>query len=409
MGHANQITPPGRGGVPRGLSSTGPVLFSYGFRPFFLGGAVWACCAMLLWILTLMGTLDIAQGYGASAWHAHEMLFGFGSAVLAGFLLTAVPNWTGRLPVSGAPLLGLFSLWLIGRVALLMPDVTGNTIAVALDSLFLPVLLLICAREVIAGRKWKDLKVVAGLVVLSVANICFHIETTMEGAPDVSPRLAIAAYIGLVIIIGGRILPSFTRNWLVKAGAKRFPASYDGFDTGTIIASALVLLTWVLHPEGAVTAAAAAVVAILQTVRLYRWRGWKTFAEPLVLILHIAYLFVPLGFVAIAVSAAGHMEAKAAMHVLTIGTVATMMLAVMTRATRGHTGRNLEASIMTNLSYAAIIVSAFVRPLTSVMPDQSTLIQAIAGICWMLAFALYLLEYAPMLTRKRRKAIASGS
>ncbi|MGE6739002.1 NnrS family protein [Allorhizobium pseudoryzae] len=409
MGHADQIPSTRRGAVPRGLSTTGPVLFSYGFRPLFLGGAVWACCAMLLWILTLMGTIDIAQGYGAPAWHAHEMLFGFGSSVLAGFLLTAVPNWTGRLPVSGAPLLGLFSLWLLGRVALLTSDLTGNTIAVALDSLFLPTLLLICAREVIAGRKWKDLKVVTGLFILSVANICFHVETLLEGAPDVSPRLAIAAYVALVIIVGGRILPSFTRNWLAKAGASRFPAPYDGFDSGTIVVSVLVLLAWALRPEGVVTAVAAAAAAILQVVRLYRWRGWKTFAEPLVLILHIAYLFVPLGFVAIAASALGNMDATAAMHVLTIGTVATMMLAVMTRATRGHTGRELEASMMTNISYAAIIVSALVRPLTSVMPDLSNLIQAIAGIGWILGFALYLVEYAPMLTRKWRKAIATGA
>ncbi|HXV31466.1 MAG TPA: NnrS family protein, partial [Sinorhizobium sp.] len=168
------------GHVPRGLARTGPVLFSYGFRPFFLGAALWAIIAMGLWIAALAGHADIAGGYGAQAWHVHEMLFGFASAVLAGFLLTAVPNWTGRLPVSGWPLAGLFALWLAGRAALLSPDAIGLPAAAAIDSLFLPALLFICAREVIAGRKWKDLKVLGGLIALSLANICFHV-AVIEG------------------------------------------------------------------------------------------------------------------------------------------------------------------------------------------------------------------------------------
>lgn len=405
MGHADQIAPPRRGAVPRGLSTTGPILFSYGFRAFFLGAAVWACGAMGLWIFALTGRLDLAEGYGAAAWHQHEMLFGFASAVLAGFLLTAVPNWTGRLPVSGRPLILLFSLWVIGRVAMLAPQLTGNLWAAGIDSVFLPTLLFICVREIVAGKKWADLKVVAGLAILSAANICFHVETILEGTPDFSPRFAVAAYIGLVIVVGGRILPSFTRNWLAKQDATRLPAPYSRFDTATIAVSVAALLAWAFSPEAPLTALVAIGAATLQAIRLYRWRGWSAFAEPIVGILHIAYLFVPLGFLVMSASVQGLMDGPAAMHVLTIGTVATMMLAVMTRATRGHTGRELHASPTTNLSYAAIVACALVRPLTSVFPEHTNLLHALAGLTWLSAFGLYLYEYGPMLVRKRRQPL----
>jgi uncharacterized protein involved in response to NO len=403
MGTATHIESPRRGGLPRGLLQTGPVLFSYGFRPFFLGASIWACVAMLLWIAALTGKLELAGDYGAHAWHAHEMLFGFASAVLAGFLLTAVPNWTGRLPVAGRPLLYLFALWCAGRAAMLAPGLIGPTAAAVIDALFLPTVLLICVREIVAGRKWADLKVVAGLGALSLANICFHHETIIEGAPDIAPRFAIAAYIGLIIVVGGRILPSFTRNWLAKMGRTVFPVPYNRFDIAAILLSVLALAAWVFAPENRVTATAAGIAAVVQAVRLYRWRGWTTAVEPIVAILHVAYLFVPLGFLAITAASLGAMDGPSAMHVLTIGTVTTMMLGVMTRATRGHTGRELTSSWTTNASYAAIVTCALVRPLTAVVPEYSGWLYSAAGILWLSAFALYLAEYGPMLVMRRRR------
>ncbi|MCB1444716.1 MAG: NnrS family protein [Rhizobiaceae bacterium] len=394
-----------RGAVPRGLLRTGPVLFSYGFRPFFLGAAVWACVAMALWIVALAADIAVGGDYGALAWHGHEMLFGFASAVLAGFLLTAVPNWTGRLPVSGPPLMALFTLWCLGRAAMLAPGLIGTTAAAVMDALFLPTLLFICVREVVAGRKWADLKVVAGLGVLAAANICFHYETLMRGAPDYSQRFAVAAYVGLVTVIGGRILPSFTRNWLAKRGRTDFPAPYARFDVAAIVLSVAALALWAVVPESPVTALACAVAAVLQLGRLHRWRGWTTLAEPLVAILHVAYVFVPLGFAALAAAAIGLFDRASAMHVLTIGTVATMMLAVMTRATRGHTGRELTSSLATNLAYIAIVLCAVIRPLTAIAPDHAHEIYAVAGLLWLAAFGLFLTEHAPMLLRKRRQPI----
>ncbi|MQY50144.1 short-chain dehydrogenase [Rhizobiales bacterium RZME27] len=401
----DQTQTPRRGAVPRGLLQTGPVLFSYGFRPFFLGGAIWACVTMVLWIATLAGQIEIASAYGLYAWHAHEMLFGFGSAILAGFFLTAVPNWTGRLPVSGWPLAGLFSLWCLGRLAMLFPDVIGALPAATMDALFLPALLTISAREIIAGKQWKNLKVLIGLGVLTAANLGFHYEAIVIGAADYASRFGISAYITLICVIGGRIIPSFTRNWLAKQGATRFPAPFSRFDMITILASVAALLLWSLSPEGVVTAIVGCGAGALQFARLYRWRGWTTTSETLVTILHIAYLFVPFGFVAIAASALGWIDRASATHILTVGTMSAMMLAVMTRATRGHTGRQLTASKMTNLCYAAILLCALVRPLSAILPAYLVLIYASAGLFWLAAFGLYLIEYGPMLTRVRRQAM----
>jgi uncharacterized protein involved in response to NO len=388
--------------VPRGLSRTGPVLFSYGFRPFFLGGALWAIAAMGLWIAAITGHITIAETYGAPNWHAHEMLFGFASAVLAGFLLTAVPNWTGRLPVSGWPLAGLFALWCAGRIALLASDTIGVAVAATIDALFLPVLLAICTREVVAGRKWKDLKVMAGLAALSLANALYHVAAIHGGHDPMATRLAVAAYVVLVMIVGGRIIPSFTRNRLNKFGRTDFPVPYNTYDMVVILAGTGAFGLWAVLPEHPATAAAGAVAAALHCIRLHRWRGWTVARDRILVILHIAYIFIPLGLLAISLSASGYLVERSVLHLLSVGAIACMMLAVMTRASLGHTGRALVASKLTVASYAALILCALVRPLADILPDLSPALYAASGLLWMVAFSLYCLEYAPILARKRR-------
>lgn len=388
--------------VPRGLSRTGPVLFSYGFRPFFLGGALWAIAAMGLWIAAITGRITIAETYGAANWHAHEMLFGFASAVLAGFLLTAVPNWTGRLPVSGWPLAGLFALWCAGRIALLASDAIGVAVAATIDALFLPVLLAICTREVVAGRKWKDLKVLAGLAALSLANALYHVAAIHGGHDPMAIRLAVAAYVVLVMIVGGRIIPSFTRNWLNKFGRTDFPVPYNTYDMVAILAGTGALGLWAVLPEHRATAAAGLVAAVLHCIRLHRWRGWTVARDRILVILHIAYVFIPLGLLALSLSASGYLEERSVLHLLSVGAIACMMLAVMTRASLGHTGRALVASKITVAAYTTLILCALVRPLAEILPDLSPILYAASGLLWIAAFGLYCLEYAPMLARKRR-------
>ncbi|RAS08465.1 NnrS family protein [Ensifer adhaerens] len=401
------IRPKPSGGIPRGLSTTGPVLFSYGFRPFFLAAALWAIGAMALWIAALILGLELAGDYGAAHWHAHEMLFGFSSAVLGGFLLTAIPNWTGRLPVSGRPLAALFGLWVIGRVALLSSGIIGLPVAAAVEALFLPVLLLICAREVIVGRKWKDLKVIGGLIILSAANIWFHLSVLGNLDVDAAARLAIGAYTMLIMIVGGRIVPSFTRNWLNKVGRTDFPVPYNRFDTAAILIGVAALGAWTFAPVHIVTAAIAVIACAFHTVRLLRWHGSPTWPEKLLFVLHAAYAFVPLGFLAISAGAIELLADYPVMHVLTVGVIAFMMLAVMTRATRGHTGRPLVGSALTSASYVAIAGAALIRPLAEVLPEHYHHLIALSGALWSAAFVLFTLEYGPMLVRERRAPRAS--
>jgi uncharacterized protein involved in response to NO len=389
--------------VPRGIARSGPVIFSYGFRPFFLAAGLWAIAAMALWIGSLASGWQIGGSYGGAYWHAHEMLFGYSSAALAGFLLTAVPNWTGRLPVSGTPLIALFALWCAGRLVLLAPDSVGLPLAISIDAAFLPALLAICAREIIAGRKWKDLKVLAGLLALALANGGFHLLVTAGGDAALANRLGVGAFVMLVTIMGGRVVPSFTRNWLVKRHSIDLPAPYDRFVTIALLTGLVALSLWVALPDAIVTALACLLATSLHLVRLWRWRGWQTWNEKLVLVLHLGYAFVPAGFLAVALAQAGWIEPVAALHVFTVGAIGVMTLAIMSRATRGHTGLPLAASGKTALSYAALIAAALLRPLASAWPDHATELLSATGLCWILAFALYVFEYGPVLVRRRRE------
>lgn len=393
---------PKRKPVPRGIAHTGPVILAYGFRPFFLAAGLWAVLAMGLWIAALALGYPIGDSYGGPAWHAHEMLFGYTTAALAGFLLTAIPNWTGRLPVSGAPLAVLSSVWLAGRLALIAPDRIGLGWAIAIDMAFLPLLFAICLREVVAGKKWRDLKVLAGVLALAIANGGFHALVLWQGDAGIASRLAVSAYIMLIGIIGGRVVPSFTRNWLAKRHVISLPAPYDRFDTVTLIASVGALAFWVFVPGLLVTAAVCAIVGALHLVRLSRWQGWQTGAERLVLVLHFAYGFVPLGFFGIALVPLGLLDAASALHLFTVGAIGMMTLAIMSRATRGHTGLPLTAPLSTAISYGFLGMGAILRPLAPLLPDHYLALVSASGLCWMAAFILYVGEYAPALLTRRK-------
>ncbi|MBB5224274.1 uncharacterized protein involved in response to NO [Amaricoccus macauensis] len=391
---------PRRHGIPRGLRRTGPALLSYGFRPFFLGAGVFAVVAMVLWITALTSGLPLGGDYGMVAWHGHEMLFGFASAVVAGFLMTAIPNWTGQMPLSGPPLAALALLWLAGRLAMLGAPWIGVTAAVAIDALFLPVLVAVCARELIAGRKYKDMKVLVVISVIALANLGYHAEVILTGSGQIAERAALAGYVTLVMVIGGRIIPSFTRNWLAMRRAKRLPVAFNRQDGIAIGAVIVALLVWVVAPAGIPAAVASVAGAGVVLWRLLRWRGVTTWPEPLLLVLHIAFGFFVLGFLSLAAGAVGWLPPAGAMHPMLVGGIAGMMLAVMTRATRGHTRHELTASRITVASYACLFAAALARPAADVFAASWLL--DLAGGLWIAAFGLFLIEYGPMLLRDRK-------
>ncbi len=387
--------------VPRFRSYEGPAVLSYGFRPFFLLGSVYAGLSILFWIPAYSGHVETFSVFAPFDWHVHEMLFGYLTAIVTGFLLTAIPNWTGRLPVLGLPLLALVALWVAGRVAVFFSDILGWQVAAAVDCSFLAAVAVAAAREIISGRNWRNLKVLVPLAVLLAANICFHVEVHVSGISDVSRRLGMTAAILLIMIIGGRIIPSFTRNWLVRENPGRLPAPFGNFDICAIAVSAAALLTWCGFPEGSGTAIAFAAAAVLQGARLARWAGDRTFADPLVLILHFAYAFIPIGMMLIALSILlpSAVPAAAGIHALGGGAIGAMTLAVMVRATLGHTGRELRAGRYAMFIFTAILVAALVRIAAAFVPDL--LLIQIAGGAWSAAFLGFALAYGAALTRPK--------
>jgi uncharacterized protein involved in response to NO len=380
----------------------GPVLFSYGFRPFFFFGSIYAGAAMLVWLPAFFGTLQLGTAFAPQDWHVHEMLFGYIAAVVAGFLLTAVPNWTGRLPLQGRPLMLLFSIWVAGRVAVGVSAWIGWGLAAAIDSLFLIVLAAAAAREIIAGRKWANLQVVVIVSLLAAGNLAFHLEAHFAGHAEYAAHGGIAMVIVLIALIGGRIIPSFTRNWLARQKPGRMPSPFGRFDAATMTLTVLVLLLWLARPQDRTTGVLLIACGLMHIVRLVRWTGYRTFADRLVLILHVAYAFIPIGFILAALSAFDLVAPSAGIHAWTGGAIGTMTLAVMSRATLGHTGRRLEASIATHLIYASVLVAALARVCAALEVDHAQALLTIAGIAWATAFLGFAAAYSRAFCSPRR-------
>jgi uncharacterized protein involved in response to NO len=385
--------------IPRGLARSGPPILSYGFRPFFLAAGVFAVLAMILWIGALSGFWSVGGSEGPIAWHAHEMLFGYTSAALGGFVLTAVPNWTGRLPVSGSRLGILLGLWLAGRAVSFAPELMGLAASAALDALFLPVLAFVVAREVLAGHNWQNLRVVIGISVLAVLDAAFHIAVFVGADTSLVLRGTVALYVVLIGHIGGRIIPSFTRNYLARRGETRLPAPTSRFDQLALASLLVAGLCWTAMPDNWITATSTTTATVLQLVRLSRWAGFSTWREPLLLILHVGYAFIPIGYFAVALSSVGALSAPSALHILTVGAIGTTTLAVMTRASRGHTGHALSASPLTTAAYVCLIAAAVLRPLAELAPDIYHPLLSASALGWIAAFGLFVVEHAPMLMR----------
>ena len=380
----------------------GPALFSYGFRPFFFFGSVYAGAVILVWLPAFYGTLQLGTAFAPRDWHVHEMLFGYIAAVVAGFLLTAVPNWTGRLPLQGRPLVLLFSTWVTGRIAVSVSAWIGWGPAAAIDSLFLILLAAAAAREIIAGRKWGNLQIVVIVSVLAGGNLAFHLEAHFAGLAEYATRGGIAVVILLIALIGGRIIPSFTRNWLARQPPGHMPSPFGRFDAVTIALTVFVLALWVARPLDRTTGGLLLACGFMHIVRLVRWTGYRTFADRLVLILHVAYAFIPAGFILSALSALDLIAASAGIHAWTGGAIGTMTLAVMSRATLGHTGRRLEASAATHLIYASVIVAALARVCAALEVDHTGALLSVAGIAWAAAFLGFAAAYSVAFWSPRR-------
>lgn len=380
----------------------GPALLSYGFRPFFLLAALWAAFAMVVWLVLLTGREPLPIAFAPTDWHVHAFVFGYLSAVIAGFLLTAVPNWTGQMPVVGWPLAGLVGLWLLGRGAVLFGGGMSAWV-VAVSDLALPLALIgFLTREIVTGRNWRNLPVLGLMGLFALANGLFHLEAAQGPAQDgYGLRLGLASVLMLIALIGGRIVPSFTRNWLARTGAQALPVAFNRADGAVMAVTGLALLAFVMTPYGSATAGLCLVAGLTNLWRVGRWQGWQTGAEPLVWVLHGAYVFLALGFLTVGAAALDLMPPSGARHVWLAGAVGLMTLAVMTRASLGHAGLPLTAGRAIATLYLALIGATLARLLAGVMPGQGWLLHLSATL-WIVAFGGFGLIYWPILTRPKQ-------
>jgi uncharacterized protein involved in response to NO len=384
--------------------------WSEGLRPFFLLGAAFAAVSIPLWILLVSGTVELPLRGGLLAWHAHEALYGFITAAIAGFLTTAIPQWTGQKPLSGASLVILSSLWLAGRGAWLIAGALPGWLVAAVDVAFLPVLGLALFAGIVKRRQFRNMPVLVLVTMLAVGNLLTHLDIlgVLEDGLETGISLALFSVILLISFIGGRIVPTFTRNALDRAGRGKPVRGRPVLDiAGNLsVAIAGALITFADVPT--VSGIAALVAAALSALRLAGWSGWMAWRMPLVWVLHLGYVWIPVGLAAYGLNLLGAgIAAGAAIHALSVGAAATMILAVTSRASLGHTGRPLVAPLPIVVAYILLTLSAAARVLAALDIGAYQPLLHIAATCWSGAFLLFLWIYVPILTRAPQPELSS--
>lgn len=378
------------------------VLVERGFRFFFLAAGSDAVMALAFWLAVLATGLPVPSAFPTpSAWHAHEMLFGFTSAVVAGFLLTAVPNWTGTEPATGKPVAVLAGLWLAGRLALWSGLPAG--LSAPVDLAFLPVLAALITPPIVRRRQWRNSAFPLFLVVLWAAQGLAHAGRIEPMRPEMifaGQRLALAVIVLMIIIIGGRIVPAFTSGWLrdgVRAPPRWIDRSVCSF-SAVGLAADLIPVPW----SETVAGAAAAVAAVLLAVRMSGWCTAAVLSTPILWVLHLGYGWLVVAFALRAAALLTPWVAPmAALHAFTVGVIGTMTLAVMTRASLGHSGRPLVASRLTVLAYALVTAGGILRVAAPHLPAITDAATWGAGILWIAAYALFVGQFWPVLSRPR--------
>lgn len=389
--------------IPRVRNYRGPGIFSYGFRPFFFFGAVQASLVMLVWLPLFYGTVEISSLFGAVQWHSHEIFFGYLAAIITGYLFTSVPNWSGRMPLQGAPLLLLLLVWMAGRVAVSFSAYLGWELTLVIDLAFLTLVVFVIGNEIISGRNWRNLKILLPATVFWLANLGFHLEAHVDGMAFYSERLALSVAITLIMLIGGRIVPSFTRNYLARQSPGRLPTPFGRFDIAATSLAVIALGAWILLPAGIVVAALMGIAGILHLIRLARWAGERVAGDFVVAILHVSYLFIPAGFLLLALSNTwpADISPVAGIHALGVGAIGSMTLSVMIRSTVSLTGGVLKTNMKIRLILMLVWIAALARIAAALYAPAMDILLEIAAAAWVLAFAGFSAAFAPMLFRRR--------
>ncbi len=378
------------------------VFFSYAFRPLFLLATVYAIVVVPLWVGAWLGFLPFPVMLGTpSWWHAHEMIFGFAGAAVGGFALTAVATWTNRPPVSGAPLLVLSALWLIARIFFSLPSQSLLAPAIIADLGYGLLLFALMCREVISVRNERNYKVLLILGLLVASNAVFFVGVTRSAGWSITAlHSGLWLIVMLINLIGGRIIPAFTRNWLKRRRADQQPLTpppmfsrFDLVSSGFLVGFAISQLA---SSNTRLTALLGLLTSVLLFIRLARWQGIRGGVEPLVWVLHVAFLWLPVGILLLSFAEVGLIPQSAGIHALTAGAVTTMILAVASRAALGHTGRPLESHRLLTSAYVLITIAAICRVASTFGPAARILL-ALSAATWCLGFICFAWRYAPIL------------
>jgi len=372
------------------------------FRPFFLLGAIFSCLSLGLWSAWMAGQLKLAVYGNPVWWHLHEMLFGFVAAIIVGFLLTAVQNWTGERGVSGRALAGLTLLWLLGRVVLLFPTLLSPPWIALIDIAFLPVAALTLALPIIRVRQWRNILFVPILLAMSLANVALH-WAAQSHSMDLQVRAGNAMVMLvtlLIVIMGGRVIPMFTANG--TGTVKVLPVA--ALEKASLCVMALALLAC-FEPAGVpreLLALCFMLASMVQTVRVARWRSWVTVKTPLVWSLHLSYWCIPLGLSLYALSfVTTAVSQSQAIHALTVGGIGLMILAMISRVSLGHTGRPLMVGKALTLAFGLMFGAFAVRVFGVYWLESYTQMIVTAAVLWLVAYGVFIVLYLPILGRPR--------
>lgn len=381
-------------------------LLRLGFRPFFLSGAIFSIVAITLWLLMYKGTINLSPLGGGYWWHIHEMVFGFGSAIIAGFLLTAVQNWTGVRGAQGITLLVLFLFWLAGRLALLMPNTLSPTLISIIDLSFLPAVAYVLAKPLVAIKQYRNLFFVPLLLLFTFANLEMHLAIYIPETFNIT----FSGYSGVMLVtflmsvMAGRVTPMFTANGTKTTKAIPLPW-LDMASNGSL---AIIMFSLLLEPIVGFSPQFFGVLLIIaglfQTMRWLRWRPWITLGIPLLWSLHIAIKFIAYGLIILGASyLIPEIPSNHMWHLLTVGGMGGLILAMISRVSLGHTGRPLSPPKVMTAAYLFITLAALIRTFGPLISPEKTLVFIdISGTFWLLAFGIFVITYAPMLMAARK-------
>lgn len=382
--------------------STPSTLWQMGFRPFFLAGPLYAILFMVYWSSGLAGFSSLGSRVNVIFFHIHELMYGFALAIIAGFLLTASANWTRTRGLHGRPLQLLFFFWLLGRAGMWIVLLGGALSWSWLSLFFIPALILSLAPTLFRAKKWQNTAILAWLLLLFLGQAAYVLELSWVwmGHGREGLYLGLHSVIFLLVMIGGRVIPYFTKNALQAQDLGK----WERMDLlGLLCLIAYVVASFFWGQSHAITGITALLAGSTNLLRMRHWGTFRTFSKPILWILHISYLWVLSGFFLHAAAIwTTKIPFSASIHAFTVGGIGCFVLGMISRVSLGHTGRPLHIAPITLVAYVLILSAATLRVLTSLLPSAwFHIFVAATGLCWIAAYSLYLIAYWPILTTPR--------